>query len=161
MHENNQDDFKEFVRQQFAALNDNLCFLVKSLNFTVQCVAAIENSMNIKVVTPSEAEAANLNKDEAESMTCDEIEPKIDTSSSIIVQQRKTIEGLKSVNQMHQNRLKSFTLTVNTLVKSCAAFQSILVQNNMLPKDLTNNMFPLGDAFDSDVDQYLRDLPQF
>jgi len=161
MHDNNQDDFKEFVRQQFLALNDNLSYLVKSLDFTVQRVAAIEQSMNIKVVTPFEAESINLKKDDAESMTCDEIEPSIDTSSSIIVQQRKTINGLKSVNQMHQNRLKSFTLTVNTLVKSCAAFQSILVQNNMLPKDLANNMFPLGDAFDSDVDQYLKDLPQF
>jgi hypothetical protein len=62
---------------------------------------------------------------------------------------------------MHQNRLKSFTITVNTLVKSCAAFQSILVQNKLLPKELANNMFPLGDAFDSDVDQYLKELPQF
>jgi hypothetical protein len=127
----------------------------------VQHVAAIEKSMNIKVVTPSEADAKNLERDDAENMTCDEIEPKIDTSSSIIVQQRKTIEGLKSVNQMHQNRLKSFIMTVNTLVKSCTAFHSILVQNKLLPKELANNMFPLGDAFDSDVEQYLKELPQF
>jgi hypothetical protein len=41
--------------------------------------------MNIKVVTPSEADAKNLERD-AENITCDEIEPKIDISSSIIVQ---------------------------------------------------------------------------
>ncbi|CAI2185245.1 729_t:CDS:2 [Funneliformis geosporum] len=60
MQENNQDNFKEFVRQQFAALNDNLCYLVKSLDFTMQRIAAIEKSMNIKVVTPSEVNAKNL-----------------------------------------------------------------------------------------------------
>ena len=83
--------------------------------------------MNIKVVTPSEMNAKKLERDNAESMTCDEIELIINTLSYIIVQQWKTIEGLKSINQMHQNRLKSFTLTVNTLVKSYTTFQSILV----------------------------------
>ena len=90
-----------------------------------------------------------------------EVKPSIDTSSSIIVQQRKTIEGLKSLNEMHQSRLKSFTTIVNTLVRSCAAFQSILIENDMLPKDLAQNIFPVGEAFDRDVNSYLNELPHF
>jgi hypothetical protein len=91
----------------------------------------------------------------------DDIEPHIDTSSSVIVRQRKTIDELQSINEMQQNRLKTVTSTINALVKSCAAFQSILIQNNMLPQNLANNLFPLGKTFDSDVERIIKDLPKF
>ena len=132
--------------------------MMKILSFTVKRIEAIEALLNIKVITPIEADC--LNEDPVR-MKYDEVEPSINTSSSIIIQQRKTIDGLKSINQMHQNRLKSFTNVVNTLVKSCATFQSILIAKDLLPKDCANNLFPLGDAFDSDVDSFLNELPTF
>ena len=158
MHANNDEDFKTFVRQQFSALNENMYELMKNLNFTITRVKAVEDSLQIKVVTPLEADLKNC---DPETMEFDKVEPSIDTSASIIIQQRKTIDGLRNLNEMHQYRLKSFTTTVNTLVKSCATFQSILIQNNMLPKDLANTLFPLGDAYDSDVGNYLKELPSF
>ena len=147
MHDDKKDDFKAFVKQQFELLNDNIFELMKTLNFTVQRVQKVEASLNIKVVTPLEAECRNLNED-PETMDDGEIEPSIDTFSSVIVKQRKTIDGLKCLNEMHQNRLKSFTTTVNTLVRSCAAFQSILIENDMLPKDSAQNLFTIEEAFD-------------
>ena len=36
MHEVKDDDFKEYVKQQFSALADNICYMMKTLNFTVQ-----------------------------------------------------------------------------------------------------------------------------
>ena len=158
MHENNTNDIKEFVRQQFVNFESNFISMMKTLSFTVKRVEAMEASLNIKVITPIEADCLN---DDPERMEFDEVEPSINTSSSIIAQQSKTIDGLKSINQMHQNRLKSFTTVVNTLVKSCATFQSILIAKDLLPKDCANNLFPLGDAFDSDVDSFLNELPTF
>jgi len=57
--------------------------------------------------------------------------------------------------------LRSFTGTVNTLVQSCAAFQSILIQNNLLPQDKANNIFPLGVTFDDDIESYINELPKY
>ena len=85
MHDAKSADFQEYVRQQFAGLTENICEMMKTLNFTVQRVQMMEASLNIKVVTPLEAECRNLN-DNPETMEDGEIEPSIDSSFSILVQ---------------------------------------------------------------------------
>ncbi|CAI2198894.1 17266_t:CDS:1, partial [Funneliformis geosporum] len=47
------------------------------------------------------------------------------------------------VNEMQQKRLKSVTSTINTLVQSCSAFQSILLNANLLLKEQAATFFPL------------------
>ena len=157
MHANNDEDFKAFIKSQFNNLEENLNILMSTLAFTVKRVESIEKSLNIKVITPVEADSHNLNIGEME----DEIEPHIDTSATMIANQQKTINGLRGINEMHQKRLRSFTGTVNTLVQSCAAFQSILIQNNLLPQDKANNIFPLGVTFDDDIESYINELPKY
>jgi hypothetical protein len=83
MHDTDDNaEFKAFVKQSLISFNANICYLMETLKFTVQRVQSMEASLNIKVVTPVEAESRNLNED---IMEYDEVEPSIDTSSSVIV----------------------------------------------------------------------------
>src|SRR5215216_5537343 len=125
MHEN-LDNFQEFVKQQFSNLAEQMSALVSTVAFTVKRVESMEQSLNIKVVTAVEAKTHNLHSDEM----IDHMEPHIDISSSTIVRQRKTIDGLCSVNEMHQKRLKSFTSIVNTL---------FCVPNNFTPEQVASH----------------------
>ena len=122
MHESDDDaEFKAFVKQSLISFNANICYLMETLKFTVQRVQSMEASLNIKVVTPVEAESRNLNED---IMKYDEVVPSIDTSSSVIIQQRKTIEELKAVNKMQQNRLKTLLLLSIHLSSPVALFKA-------------------------------------
>jgi hypothetical protein len=154
MHANNDEDFKAFIKNQFKNLEENLNILMTNLAFTINRIESIEQTLNIKVITPNEADTHNLNAEEMD----DEIEPSINSSASTIVKQQKIIDGLRSINEMHQSRLTSFTTTVNTLAQSCVTFQNILIKNNLLPQENANNIFPLGVAFDDDVKRYINEL---
>ena len=128
-----------------------------NLAFTIKWVESIEQLLNIKVIIPVEADMHNLNAKEME----EEIEPTINSSASTIIKQQKIIDGLRSINEMHQSRLTSFTTTVNTLAQSCVTFQNILIKNNLLPQENASNIFPLGVAFDDDVKRYINELSKF
>jgi hypothetical protein len=115
MHAKSDESFEDFVKQQFSNLATQMSMLVSTLAFTVKRVKSVERALNFKVVTPGEAEAHNLNSDDV----IEDIDPHIDTSSSIVAQQCHTINGLRSINEMQQKRLKSFTATVNTKDGNC------------------------------------------
>ncbi|CAI2192660.1 8526_t:CDS:2, partial [Funneliformis geosporum] len=84
----------------FADFHDSNILVIKEKYNRISTCQIDRRFLNIKVVTPLDAIIKN---NDPETMEYEEVELSIETSSSIIITQRKSIEGLKNVNQMHQN----------------------------------------------------------
>jgi hypothetical protein len=155
MHDNDLS-LREFIREQFNDLHEQLIYINSELDFSVKRIAVIEKALNISVFTPVQAKLHNDNLPADEDW--DQREAHIDTSKSTIVFQKDTNKSLIEVCQQQQQRITTLTETINTLVNTCATFQSALLKNNLISVHDTHTFLPLNSAPDQQVLGNLNNL---
>ena len=133
--------------------------MTTALAFSQDRLNVLEQALEIKVVTPMEAEAYNLTLP-PESSIAEEKSPYIDTSNCSAPLQKKTNEQLIAICHQQQQRISSFTNMINHLSSTCADFQQILLNKGLLSEHDTKSFVPITDTLDKQIESCLNSFPQ-
>jgi hypothetical protein len=156
MHDQN---FQKFVTTQLETITKQLTILTSNLAFSQDRLCVIEKALDIKVVTPQEADEFN-NALPSESTPADEKYPHIDVSNCVTPLQKQTNEQLITICHRQQRRISSFTAAINSLSSTCADFQQILLSKGLMSEHDVKSFAPITETLDRNIESCLSSFPQ-
>src|SRR3954469_18654549 len=146
---------KNFVTSQLDKITNQLSTLMSIITFSQERIVAMEKALNIKVITPTDAESYN-NSLPDDASAADEKIAHIDTTECATALQKKTNEELVLICHKQQLRISSFTAAINELSNTCADFQQVLLNKGLLSEHDTRTFALITKTLDNYIESRLN-----